>query len=68
MAKLEGTNITGEFDFEEQEYTYVYEAPRGGDEVPPQTGFDGSLSYLNYILLVAVIYVLKKYFDLISEK
>ena len=68
LEKLEGTNITGEFDFEEQEYTYVYEAPRGGDEVPPQTGFDGSLSYLNYILLVAVIYVLKKYFDLISEK
>ena len=68
LEKLEGTNITGEFDFEEQEYTYVYEAPRGGDEVPPQTGFDGSLSYLSYILLVAVIYVLKKYFDLISEK
>ncbi len=68
IEKLEGTNITGEFDFDEQEYTYVYEAPRGGDEVPPQTGFEGSLSYLSYILLVAVIYVLKKYFDLISEK
>ena len=68
IEKLDGTTITGEFDFKELEYTYVYEAPLGGDEIPPQTGFESNLSYLSYVLLVAVIYVLKKYFDLISEK
>ncbi len=68
IAKLEGTTITDKFDFETKEYTYVYEAPKGGDELPPQTGFDGNISYINYILLIAVVYILKKYFELISTK
>ena len=68
ITKLEGTTVTDKFDFETKEYTYVYEAPKGGDELPPQTGFDGNISYINYILLIAVVYILKKYFELISTK
>ena len=68
IDKLEGTTVTDKFDFETKEYTYVYEAPKGGDELPPQTGFDGNISYINYILLIAVVYIIKKYFELISTK
>ena len=59
--KLDGQTITSTIEIEEKEYTYVYEAPRGGD-VPPQTGAS-ILGYANYLLLLALIYLVKKYIE-----
>ena len=59
--KLDGQTITSTIEIEEKEYTYVYEAPRGGD-VPPQTGAS-MLGYANYLLLLALIYLVKKYIE-----
>ena len=59
--KLDGQTITSTIEIEEKEYTYVYEAPRGGD-VPPQTG-TSILGYANYLLLLALIYLVKKYIE-----
>ena len=59
--KLDGQTITSTIEIEEKEYTYVYEAPRGGD-VPPQTGAS-MLGYANYLLLLALIYLIKKYIE-----
>ena len=59
--KLDGQTITSTIEVEEKEYTYVYEAPRGGD-VPPQTGAS-ILGYANYLLLLALIYLVKKYIE-----
>ncbi|MBQ8473071.1 MAG: VWA domain-containing protein [Bacilli bacterium] len=66
---LSGKYITNNFTEEVQEYTYVYEAPQGeGEELPPQTGVEGNNNYLNYLLLISVIYILRKYFKLINTK
>ena len=59
--KLDGQTITSTIEIEEKEYTYVYEASRGGD-VPPQTGAS-ILGYANYLLLLALIYLVKKYIE-----
>ena len=59
--KLDGQTITSTIEIEEKEYTYVYEAPKGGD-VPPQTGAS-MLGYANYLLLLALIYLVKKYIE-----
>ena len=61
IPKLEGDTITSTIDFETKEYTYVYESPKGGDvPVPPDTGVN-NFSYANYLLLLVIAYLLKKY-------
>ena len=61
IPKLEGDTITSIIDFETKEYTYVYESPKGGDvPVPPDTGVN-NFSYANYLLLLVIAYLLKKY-------
>ncbi len=60
--------ITDTIGFETKEYTYVYESPKGSDiPVPPQTGSEYTI-YANYLLLVAIVYLLKKYYNEISAK
>ena len=69
LEKLDGTIVTDKIESYVQEYTYVYEAPKGdGEELPPQTGVEQNMNYINYILLIAVVYILKKYFELINTK
>ena len=69
LIKLEGNELTGLIESEIKEYTYIYEAPLGdSEELPPQTGVEFNMNYLNYILLISVIYVLRKYFKLINTK
>ena len=61
IPKLDGETITSTIDFETKEYTYVYESPKGGDvPVPPDTGIN-NFSYANYLLLLVIAYLLKKY-------
>ena len=49
-------------------HTYVYESPEGSDiPVPPQTGSEYTI-YANYLLLLAIVYLLKKYYNEIKTK
>ena len=63
ITKIEGTTINSTFEKKTKEYTYIYEAPLGdSEELPPQTGVETDINYLNYLLLVLAIYIIRKYF------
>ena len=48
-------NYSAEITDEHREFTFVYEAPAGGGEIPPQTGFDGNLGNIGVMSIVITI-------------
>lgn len=64
LEKLSGQTVKGKFELNQQEYTYVYEAPIGDSEddiLPPQTGVELTINSFNIFVLLGICYIFNKY-------
>ena len=65
LEKVEG-DATGEFGETDKEVTYIYElSGQGGEDLPPQTGFEGNImttlvTKMSLVLAVYLALVLRK--------